>query len=288
MKPSDQKQLISWLFETRALHVAPSDQPFWYTSGTFGPYYINTHFLYGNETAANELLRVIDHFSEKPLDLPHILEKRTMTQYAACDRYHQLMDFIVSELEKLPCDFISGGERRDFFFSICAASLLKKPHVSLFKDGSVVLTEDFQKSSRLLGEDSVQGKVALHVADLVTEASSYIRYWLPGLRRVGAKLPATLAVVDRNQNGRAVLEREGVRLISLITIEPSLFEQAAQIGLITPDQRDEAIRFITDPKQYMIDFLKRHPQFIEEQIAAGGKNKERALRFKEQQSDLAK
>jgi hypothetical protein len=57
------EKLVNWLFETNAVRVCPQDRPFWYTSGTIGPYYINTHFLYGSEEKANSLLKLID--SEK-------------------------------------------------------------------------------------------------------------------------------------------------------------------------------------------------------------------------------
>ena len=39
--------IVSWLFETDAVRVCPEGQPFWYTSGKLGPFYINTQFLYG-------------------------------------------------------------------------------------------------------------------------------------------------------------------------------------------------------------------------------------------------
>ena len=57
------------LFETQAMKVANPEKPFWYTSGKLGPYFINTHFLYGNETAACELLEKITNLVENPVDL---------------------------------------------------------------------------------------------------------------------------------------------------------------------------------------------------------------------------
>ncbi len=52
--------LLSALMETQALRVASEGQVFWYTSGTVGPYYINTENLYGGPDAAGELLEFID------------------------------------------------------------------------------------------------------------------------------------------------------------------------------------------------------------------------------------
>ena len=53
-------EVTSYLFETNALKICPENKPFWYTSGKIGPYFINTHFIYGSEEAANELLKFID------------------------------------------------------------------------------------------------------------------------------------------------------------------------------------------------------------------------------------
>ena len=48
------------LFETNAIKVVADDSAFWYTSGKIGPYFINTHFLFGNEKEANKLLQFIN------------------------------------------------------------------------------------------------------------------------------------------------------------------------------------------------------------------------------------
>ena len=44
--------LLEALLETEALRLPPPGEVFWYTSGTVGPYYINTENLYGGPTAA--------------------------------------------------------------------------------------------------------------------------------------------------------------------------------------------------------------------------------------------
>ena len=52
--------IISYLFKTNAIKFCEENKPFWYTSGKIGPYFINTHFIYGNEEDAKELLAFID------------------------------------------------------------------------------------------------------------------------------------------------------------------------------------------------------------------------------------
>jgi len=70
------EKLIKWLFDTNAIRVCPKDKPFWYTSGTIGPYYINTHFLYGSEEKANKLLEFIDKEKENILKCPDRIWKK--------------------------------------------------------------------------------------------------------------------------------------------------------------------------------------------------------------------
>lgn len=276
MNQADEQQLIQWLFATDALRVAPADQPFWYTSGTFGPYYINTHFLYGSEQEASVLLALIE--KTDPVDLPGLLAETVMRQYEQNRIYRSLMDLLTQQVRPYAFDFISGGARRDFFFSICAARILSKPHLSLFKDQTAVYsTGGFGDSRRMTGL-ALAGQSAMHVADLVTEASSYRRAWLPGIEKLGAAMPRTVAVVDRNQHGRAVLAAAGTQLDSLVTISPALFDRACAAGLINEAQKDQVLSFTRDPDCYMKTFLARYPAFLQEQLALGGQNRERAER----------
>jgi len=55
-------QVIDALFKTNAIRVAPQDTPFWYTSGTLGPFYINTHFLIKDEQTASDFLKRIETY----------------------------------------------------------------------------------------------------------------------------------------------------------------------------------------------------------------------------------
>ena len=54
------KTIADYLFETNAVRVSDPEKPFWYASGTLGPFYVNTHFLLESEDKANELLALIE------------------------------------------------------------------------------------------------------------------------------------------------------------------------------------------------------------------------------------
>lgn len=273
---STEETLINWLFATGALRAAPSDQPFWYTSGTLGPYYVNTHFLYGSEEAARSLLSQIDELASDPLLMAARLPVLLAQQASVSTIYQSLCQMICDKLAGLACDAISGGERRDFFFSMHTARLLGKPHVSIMKNQTAVLSSDDFTRHEHLSDGDLAGLRLIHVADLVTEASSYLRAWLPAVKRLGAVMPVTLAVVDRLQGGREALQNNGTDLISLVEIRPVLFDQAEAAHLIDHEQNQQIQRFMLDPDAYMRRFLADHPDFLAQQLALGGKNSERA------------
>ena len=62
--------IMSYLFKTNAIRFCEENKPFWYTSGKIGPYFINTHFVYGSEKDATELLSFIDESLSDKFTLP--------------------------------------------------------------------------------------------------------------------------------------------------------------------------------------------------------------------------
>ena len=73
--------LVSYLFKTNAFKVCPDNKPFWYTSGKIGPYFINTHFLYGSEESAVEFLKFIDIEKEDKLGVSKKILDTCLKQY---------------------------------------------------------------------------------------------------------------------------------------------------------------------------------------------------------------
>jgi len=91
--------LVSALIDTQALQVAPGDEVFWYTSGTVGPYYINTHYLYGGQQPAQELLEFIDETKDDPHKLPQALYNRVTKMYDADPSYRVVIDALAGLLQ---------------------------------------------------------------------------------------------------------------------------------------------------------------------------------------------
>ena len=268
--------IISWLFETEAVRVCPEGQPFWYTSGKLGPFYINTQFLYGSEAAANSLLKTIEEAcAGEKLAFYDKVWADISAQLASCPIYAQLIDLLTEAAAKLDVDFVSGGERRDFFFSMPVARKLGLGHLSIFKDLSCVYT-DKDGVSMDAAQAGLAGKKSVHIADLITVASSYIRAWIPAVESLGARIAYSLAVVDRDQGGSDILAKAGCPLTTLVTIKPELFEQAKALGRVTDAQVALVNSFIADPDKFMHDFLVAHPDFLASEIAKGGKSAQRA------------
>ncbi|MDI9490513.1 MAG: orotate phosphoribosyltransferase [Clostridiaceae bacterium] len=274
------------LFATEAFRVCPEDQPFWYTSGLFGPYYINTHFLFGSESEAKLLLRFIEKMAESQNRKYLCKELATLckAQYEKSAIYRSVIDSAVEAVSEIDCDFISGGERRDYFFSIELARHLNKPHLALFKDNQAWYSKSvLEKSSRL--DDKQEQKPdlgnALHVADLITEASSYTRNWINSVQAAGGKISDTLAIVDRCQGGVNLLEKLDINVQSLVQISPALFADALTKDLISNTQEKLLLDYYADPYQFVRSFLAGHPNFLVEQEKLDPKTAERVQRLRE-------
>lgn len=269
-------EVTSYLFETKALKICPENKPFWYTSGKIGPYFINTHFIYGSEQEANELLKFIDEEKENKQTMPKKVYEKTIEQYKTSKIYKTVIDEMMKKLQENinlnEIDFVSGGERRDWFFSYAIADLLGKPHITIFKDLSTVVTDN--KGNNI--DADLSNKKVLHVADLITEASSYLRAWIPAINKTGAKIVWSMAVVDRMQGGRDKLEAENIKSYEILKVDNELFDKALSLGIINNEQLDMLKKFKNDPDGTMREFLIAHPEFLENALKADEKTAARA------------
>ena len=270
--------IVSYLFETNAIRFCEENKPFWYTSGKIGPYFINTHFIYGSEKDAVELLSFIDDSLSDKMTLPKKVFEKVLKQYNENKIYHDVINHVKSYIEENidvnEIDYISGGERRDWFFSNIIAYLLKKPHITIYKDLSTVESNyDFSQTKEV---SNLEGKKILHVADLITVASSYIRAWIPAIKNLGADILWSCVVVDRMQGGKEKLDSEGIKSLSLVNVDSNLFKSAFDMGIINESQLELLNNFFKDPDNSMREFLINHPEFIKNALNSDEKTKKRA------------
>lgn len=270
--------IMSYLFETKAVKFCEENKPFWYTSGKIGPYFINTHFVYGSEKDATELLSFIDECLADKKTLPEKVFKKVLKQYEENEIYHNVIDAMKNYIEKnidvSEIDYISGGERRDWFFSNILSYLLDKPHISIYKDLSSVISDSKFENSETV--NTIDNKKVLHVADLVTVASSYIRAWIPAIKNIGGQMCWSCVVVDRMQGGKEKIEAQGVKAFSLVNVDNTLFETAYKNGIINENQLTMLKKFFENPDETMKQFLINHPEFLENSLNADEKTAKRA------------
>lgn len=269
-------RLVDSLFKTSALKICDESKPFWYTSGRIGPYYINTHFLYGSEDAANKLLKLIDQEAPKPKSLHDKVSAEVSNYYKCNTTYKTLIDdmisFIKGNIDLNTIKYISGGERRDWFFSIIIAELLNIPHITIFKDLSMKLLFEGDTSD----VTDLNGAKVLHIADLITEASSYVRAWIPAIESINGTITDSLVVVDRKQGGSKVLEDAGVNSFSLVGIDIELFNKALSLGYINKAQYEMVSEYLEDADKAMKKFLGNNPNFISDSLNSDERTKQRA------------
>jgi len=254
------------LVQTEALRIAPPGQLFWYTSGTVGPYYINTHYLYGNPQKAEELLAFIDAGKEDRKKFPGRLMARVRKNYAEDAVYRQVVDLLAARVREEVgdgFDCVSGGERRDWFFSPAVAAQLGKPHLFIYKDLSAALFDD-----GIDAEPDLTDRRTVHVADLVTEASSYLRAWVPAVENRGGRIVHAFNVVDRAQGGGQALVQAGVPASALFRIDEDAFEALLQAGHVDEQQQQVLNAYYRDPHGSMKRFLEENPDFLREALAS--------------------
>ena len=270
--------IMSYLFETKAIKFCEENKPFFLTSGMISPYFVNTHFLFGSEKEATEFLSYIDTLLEDRISLPKKVFDKVLVQYQNNSIFKYTIDTMIKSItdsvDLTQIDYISGGERRDWYFSNMIAYLLKKPHLTLFKDMEAFVSPyDFSSTEKIT---DLTGKKALNASDLVTAASNYVRSWLPAIRNLNGELAWTCYVVDRKQGGTETLIKEGVQTIPLAFVDNSLFERAYELHVINSAQLEMLKKFYEDPYSTMKQFLINHPEFLENALHADEKTKKRA------------
>jgi len=249
------------------------------------------------------LLQFIEKMAEKENREYLCKELATVckAQYEKSDIYRSVIDTAVAAVKDITCDFISGGERRDYFFSIEIARQLNKPHLTLFKDNQAWYSSDVtQKAVRvdnlqnqnitecdidskhtpdMVNSDLTLGR-ALHIADLITEASSYTRNWISSVAASGGKITDTLAIVDRCQGGIEILAQQGIKATTLVQISPALFADALDKNLINNAQEKLLLDYYADPHQFVRNFLENNPQYLDQQAKLDPKTAERVERLR--------
>lgn len=270
--------LFGFLFKTNAVNICPENSPFWYTSGKIGPYYINAEFLYGSKQASEDLLNCINEEKNNEIELPKKVFERVQKQYNENEIYRHVIDEMKSKIEHnintSEIDYVSGGERRDWFFSYMIAKLLKKPHITIYKNLNAVVSDSDFKDTKPV--EDIEGKKVLHIVDMINTSSSYTRAWIPVIEKLGAKINWSMSCVDRMQGGAKVLEDNGIKCMSIVKVDKNLFDKALELNIINKEQYNMVNEYMKNPDETMRKFLTSHPDFLKNALSSDEKTAKRA------------
>lgn len=256
-----QQRLLERLIRTEAIQVrtAAEDAPFWYTSGRPGPFYINVEKIAGQNAVAaileqiNQILVSSDSSTVKAQQVWRLISNRLDADPEYREVMALLVDFYRSGTTSEPA-FISGGERRDWFFSIPFSQMLHVPHLFLLKKGGYWLLDS--NGQPIVQAVSIANQEVLHVADIINTASSYIRYWVPNLHELNAQFKETLTVAVRNEEGVQALEAKGVRVRTPLRMDLAVFAEAHRLNLINSFSFQDIELFLTSPADWTRELLR--------------------------------
>ena len=158
------------------------EKPFQMASGKLSPFYIDCRLL-----------------------ISYPLPRSIITEYG-CLLYDEL---------GLDADYIAGGETAGIPFAAWLAEKLRKPFVYVRKK-----PKGYGLTSQLEGKIDSDKSVLLY-EDLITDGKSKLNF-ISGIRNAGCSVKNCLVVFDRQEGGGQILEKEGVALSSIVTLDECL------------------------------------------------------------------
>lgn len=262
--PYSLAELNARLLSTEAVSIwnANTGPVFWYAANVPGPFYVNTERLIGRD-AAQRLLASLSEIVQTTAPAP---EKAARIRETVLAEYHSNPEYqrIVANLRALlreedPTEryVISGGERRDWFFSVPLAYETNAPHVFLFKDGSIFIDSPSSDTPSKVTE-------VIHVADLINNAASYIDHWIPFLKNHGITIRSTAAVISRGEAGLEALKRSGVPVRTVVSIRRKFFEELCAQGLIREEQLAELKIYFSSQAEWARSYIVSNPVVLRE------------------------
>jgi orotate phosphoribosyltransferase len=252
--------LLKLIHETQAVSVwnRQTGPVFWYAAGVPGPFYVNTERVIGPAVAQSLLdkINAILAASNDPATRMTQLDEAMLAAVAAHPAYRHVITALAAKArEEFPAGTfaaISGGERRDWLFSIPLARELGIRHIYLFKNGTHYCAETVKPGEKIL-----------HVSDLINNAASYFDLWLPILQKAQMPCVGTLCVNSRGSNGVKKLEANGQKVVALNSIDIGFFAEWLKNGLIDQATYDELATFFASAEEWGRKYLTTDVRLFE-------------------------
>ncbi|MBI2451864.1 hypothetical protein HYV50_02165 [Candidatus Pacearchaeota archaeon] len=212
-----QKENIDILLRNRGFRF--TDLFFPYTSGKIGPYYIKSEAVEKNPYDYNRAI----------WSLTAVIK----------DSLGERDDYV-----------ISGGESRDWVFSIPSAFVLFKPHARLYKDRRDIETD-------------ISGRKVVHVADLNNEGSSLRDYWIPTIRKNNGKIENVFFYVERMEEGVDVVKELGLESKAVIYMDDFSWEHLRKEKIMGEDVDKNIKEWREDRHRWAVNMLRTEEGFAE-------------------------
>jgi len=187
-----------------------------YASGEIGPFYVNSEVVMRNPT---------DYFR-------------------ACeDMTNLIRDEQIEEL-----GVISGGEKRDWIFSIPVSLFLYLSPTMICKNGTIY------------GAD-MNGKLVAHVADLNNEGSSVRDLWVPAIKKAGGRIKQVFFYVDRLEDGTKVVQDLGLESHAVVPLDANAWEYLQKQGVVSREIYQTLMKRMEDKDAWARAMLRSEAGF---------------------------
>jgi len=254
-----QSDLLKLIHDTRAVSIwdHAKGPVFWYAANVPGPFYVNTEMVIGS-ALSEKLLREITAIVAGTIDTQaraEQLNRLIMDAYKHTPSWQKLIATMLerARTEFVPHNFtmISGGERRDWLFSIPFAHAADLPHLFLFKNKTFYSEQPIKA-----------GQNVLHVSDLINNAASFFDLWQPALETLKLGCSGNLCVNIRGENGLRRLTEAKQKTIALVTIDVDYFRQLHAENLISQATFEEIAIFFASAQDWAIKYLIGKPSLF--------------------------
>lgn len=248
--------LLNLIHATGAVSLwnAATGPVFWYAAGVPGPFYVNTEKVIGPHLAESllETINTIIAGSNDPATRVSRLEHAIMEAYNTTPQYQDVINALIATVRTnfppYQLEVISGGERRDWLFSIPVAKVMGIRHLYLFKNGMYFCPEGVEEKTPIL-----------HIADLINNAASYFDLWLPILQKAKLTCIGTAAINARGTAGTDKLLKAGIPVATVNRIDHDFFAQSCAAGLIDAKRLDELTLFFQSSEEWGRTYLTATP-----------------------------
>lgn len=247
-----QADIFQLIHDTRAVSIwnHETGPVFWYAANVPGPFYVNTEKVIGG-ALSDHLLREITAIVAGTIDAQARAEQLNQLILDAFKTNPSWQKLIATMVHRAQGEFapgsyqiISGGERRDWIFSIPLAHVCDVPHLFLFKNNTIYCEKHLHA-----------GQVALHVSDLINNAASYFDLWQPALTKAAIPCAGNLCVNIRGDVGLRRLKDAGQKTLSLMTVDTDYFRHLHAQDMITRAVYEEMAVFFASERDWATTYL---------------------------------